>query len=147
VTDEHDDDQPARDGTDSADGADSADSVGSVGEEAAKLFDALQDWAAESGADLGGGLGGGLAGGLGGLGEQWRAVNEHIATGGADCVYCPVCQVIHKVRDTSPEVRTHLAVAASSLLQAAAAVLEARAGKPATPEPKVTKIDLDDPED
>ena len=140
MTDEHDGDRP---GQESADNADAADSVGSVGEEAAKLFDALQDWAAESG----GGLGSGLAGGLGGLGEQLRAVNEHIATGGADCVYCPVCQVIHKVRDTSPEVRAHLAVAASSLLQAAAAVLEARAGKPPTPEQQVTKIDLDDPED
>ena len=115
--------------------------VGSVGEEAGKLFEALQDWAKDSGA-LGGA--GGLAGGLGGLGEQWRTVNEHIATGGADCVYCPVCQVIHKVREASPEVRAHLAVAASSLLQAAAAVLEARAPTASGREQQVTKIDLDD---
>lgn len=114
--------------------------VGDVGEEAAKLFDALQDWAKESGA-LGGS---GLGGVAGGWGEHLRSVNEHIATGGADCVYCPVCQVIHKVREASPEVRGHLAVAASSLLQAAAAVLESRAGGPPAREPQVTKIDLDD---
>jgi hypothetical protein len=111
--------------------------VGSVGEEAAKLIDALQDWAKESGAA------GGLGGGLGGLGDQWRSVNEHIATGGADCTYCPVCQVIHRVREASPEVRGHVAVAASSLLQAAAALIEARAPKQPGTEPRVTKIDLD----
>ena len=134
MTDEH-DEQPGADG---ADGADGVGSVGSVGEEATRLFDALQDWATESGAA------GGLGSLAGGLGDQWRTVNEHIATGGADCVYCPVCQVIHKVREASPEVRTHLAVAASSLLQAAAAVLEARAGKTPAPDSRVTKIDLDD---
>jgi hypothetical protein len=114
-------------------------SVGSVGEEAAKLFDALQDWAKESGPA-------GSAG-LGGLADQWRAVNEHLATGGTDCVYCPVCQMISKVRGASPEVRTHLAVAASSLLQAAAAVLDSRAAKAPAPDSSVTKIDLDDAED
>ena len=112
-------------------------SVGSVGEEAAKLLDALQDWAKESGA----------AGGAAGLGDQWRAVNEHLATGGADCTWCPVCQVIHRVREASPEVRGHVAVAASSLLQAAAALIEARAPRSPATEPQVTKIDLDaDPE-
>lgn len=107
--------------------------VGNVGEEAAKLLDALQDWAKESGAP-----------GAAGLGDQWRSVNEHIATGGADCTYCPVCQVIHRVREASPELRTHLAVATSSLLQAAATLLEARAHQPPTGESQVTKIDLDD---
>lgn len=112
-------------------------SVGSVAEEAAKLLDALQDWAKEGGLGAASGVGGSL-------GDQFRSVNEHIATGGEDCTYCPVCQVIHRVRQASPEVRTHLAVAASSLLQAAAMVLEARAPRPSSPEPSVTKIDLDD---
>lgn len=111
--------------------------VGSVGEEAAKLFDALQDWVRDGGA-------GGTAGPADGLGDQWRSINEHIATGGQDCSYCPVCQVIHKVREASPEVRTHLAVATSSLLQAAATLLEARAPRPQGPESQVTKIDLED---
>jgi hypothetical protein len=69
-------------------------------------------------------------------------VSEHIATGSEDCRYCPVCQVIHVVRDTNPEVRAHLAVAASSLMHAAAGLLatrpdQARSGR-------VEKIDLDD---
>ena len=106
------------------------DPVGSVGEEAAKLLDALQDWAKDSGA----------------AGDQWRSVNEHVATGGQDCTYCPVCQVIARVREASPELRTHLAVASSSLLQAAATLLEARAPRPPAAEPQVTKIDLDDDE-
>ncbi len=121
--------------------------VGSVGEEAAKLMDALQDWVKESGAA---GAASGLGGLGGGLGEQWRTVNEHLATGGADCTYCPVCQVIHRMREASPEVRGHVAVAASSLLQAAAALIETRAPRPSagqsdqsTTEPRVTKIDLD----
>ena len=110
--------------------------VGSVGEEAAKLLDALQDWAKE-------GAAAGPEAGFAGLGEQWRSVNEHIANGGEECTYCPVCQAIHRVREASPELRTHLAVAASSLLQAAATLLEGRVHRPAS-EPQVTKIDIDD---
>ena len=74
------------------------------------------------------------------------AVNEHIATGGAECRYCPLCQVIGAVRDTSPEVKQHLATAATSLLHAATGLLQARAdreGENRRPEP-VEKIDLDD---
>ena len=115
----------------------SGEPLGSVGDEAAKLFDALQDWAKDGGPAGAEGLAGGLA-------DQWRTVNEHVANGGQDCTYCPVCQVIHKVRESNPEVRTHLAVAASSLLQAAATLIEARAPRPAAGEPQVTKIDLDD---
>jgi hypothetical protein len=117
----------------------SRDPVGSVADEAAKLFDALQDWAAKDGGSVGGGVGDLV-------GEQWRSVNEHIATGGQDCTYCPVCQLIGKVREASPELRTHLAVATSSLLQAAATLVEARAPRPPAGEPQVTKIDLDDDE-
>ena len=123
------------------------DPVGSVGEEAAKLFDALQDWAK---AEDGGGPAAGVEGLVDGLADRWRSVNEHVATGGQECTYCPLCQVIHKVRGSSPEVRTHLAVAASSLLQAAATLIEARAARPSAEapagEPHVTKIDLDDEE-
>ena len=106
--------------------------VGSVGEEAAKLLDALQDWAKDSGTS--------------GLADQLRSANEHVATGGQDCTVCPVCRAIAKVREASPEVRTHLAVATSSLLQAAATLLEARAARPSAADPRVTKIDLDDEE-
>ena len=69
-------------------------------------------------------------------------VSEHIATGSADCRYCPVCQVIHVVRQTSPEVRAHLSVAASSLMHAAAGLLATNtAGHQKSP--SVEKIDLD----
>jgi hypothetical protein len=101
------------------DADDSADDVGSLGEEAAKLLGALSGWALEHGSDLGEGLGG-LAGQVAG---GAREVNDHLATGAEECRYCPVCRVVHLVRDTSPEVRAHLAVAGAALLQAAAGLL------------------------
>ena len=52
---------------------------------------------------------------------------------------------IHRVRETSPEVRAHLAVAASSLLHAAAGLLDAAApGNGARGSGGVQKIDLDE---
>lgn len=117
--------------------------VGNVGEEAAKLFGALQDWVKLSGATSGS-ESGDVGPGQPGLGDQWRSINDHVAGGGEDCTYCPVCQLIHRVREASPELRTHLAVATSSLLQAAATLLEARANRSAAAEQRVTKIDLDD---
>ena len=73
--------------------------VGSVADEAAKLFGALSDWA--------------------------RDANEHVATGAEECTYCPICRTVHVVRLASPEVRTHLAMAAANLMQAAAGILAA----------------------
>lgn len=110
------------------------DPVGSVAEEAAKLLGALQGWASEGAGDAASGAAGLL-----------HDLNEHVATGGAECRYCPVCQVIAAVRDTSPEVKQHLATAASSLLQAADGFLQART--PTDPgggrRDPVQKIDLD----
>ncbi len=100
--------------------ADPRPEVGSVGEEAMKLFGALADLARQQGADMGGGFSG-LADQASSLAHE---VNEHIATGSAECRYCPVCRVVHAVRETSPEVRAHLLTAATSLLQAAAGLLE-----------------------
>jgi hypothetical protein len=121
-----------------------SDEVGSVGEEAAKLLQALQDWAKESGADYAGAA----TSAAEGAATTWQRVNEHVATGGEDCRYCPLCQVISAVRGTSPEVREHLATAATSLMHAAAGMLattvpgpEERRGRRAGP---VEKIDLDD---
>jgi len=88
------------------------DPVGSMSEEALKLLGALSGWAREHGSDLGAGLGAGLEG-----------LDEHLATGAPECSWCPICRAVHAVRQTSPEVRAHLAVAASSLLQAAAGLL------------------------
>ena len=49
------------------------------------------------------------------------------STSGADapCAWCPVCQAVQRVGATSPEVRTHLASAATSLLNGVASLLEA----------------------
>jgi len=113
--------------------------VGSVGEEAAKLLGALSEWARDQGTDYAGTA----AGAASSFAHAVHDVNEHIATGSADCRYCPVCQVIHVVRGTSPEVRAHLSTAASSLMQAAAGLLATRTDGP-TGRSSVEKIDLDD---
>ncbi len=117
--------------------------VGSVNEEAAKLLHALQEWAKESGSDYAATASAAAAGATGAL----KDANEHIATGGQDCRYCPVCRAIALVRETSPEVRAHLASAASSLMQAAAGVLAthvAEQARAARPDTSVEKIDLSD---
>ena len=119
------------------------DEVGSVGEEAAKLLGALSGWARTHGGDLGHGLSDLASASL-------RDVDEHLATGAPECRYCPVCRVVHAARDVSPEVRTHLVMAGTNLMQAAAALMAT-----ATPEEKdrdsggVERIDVDDewPED
>lgn len=97
-------------------------SIGSLGEEATKLLLALQGWAKTSGSDYADATAGAATHAASVLGE----VNEHIATGGEDCRYCPLCRAISTVRETSPEVKEHLSSAASSLLQAVAGVMDTR---------------------
>jgi hypothetical protein len=104
------------------------DPVGSVGDEAAKLFGALADWASDH------------------VGDRLREVNEHIATGDAECLYCPICRTVHAVRSASPEVKAQLAEAASTFLQAAAGLLSA-AGQAGPSASRVQHIDLDDEAD
>jgi hypothetical protein len=118
--------------------------VGSVGEEAAKLLGALSDWARDQGSDVGESLGGLASHAAASL----RDVNDHLATGSAECTYCPVCRTVHAVRQTSPEVRAHLAQAASSLLQATAGLLATVPPPSPGRAPGVERIDLDadDPE-
>ncbi len=119
-------------------GAGGQEPVGSVGEEAAKLLGALSEWARDQGTDYAGSA----AGVAGAFAHKVHDVSEHIGTGGEDCRYCPVCQVIHVVRQTNPEVRNHLSVAASSLMQAAAGLLATNTANPSKA-PSVEKIDLD----
>jgi hypothetical protein len=107
--------------------------VGSLGEEAAKLLGTLQDWAKESGGDAA----------AMGAASAFKSFNEHIATGNQECRYCPVCQVISAVREVSPEVKQHLSVAASALLQAAVAAMATDASRRREESP-VEKIDLSD---
>ncbi len=100
--------------------------VGSLGEEAAKLLGALSGWAREHGVEAGDGLSG--------LASQAAAsaheLNDHLATGAAECTVCPLCRAVSVVRQVSPEVTAHLSAAATSLAQAAAAFL---ATAPRTP--------------
>lgn len=93
---------------------------GSVGEEAAKLVEALSEWAR------------GAAGG-----------ELPLATGAAECTLCPVCQALALLRRARPETFTHLADATTSLLAAVRTVVETHdhgggAGR------GVERIDLDD---
>ncbi len=105
--------------------ADGAHEVGSLGEEAAKLLGALSGWAREHVEEAGDGLSG--------LAAQAAAsahdLDEHLATGSAECTVCPVCRTVHAVRQLSPEVKAHLATAMTSISQAAAALLS-------TPDPR-----------
>jgi hypothetical protein len=118
--------------------------VGSLGDEAAKLLGALSGWAREHVGDAGDGLSG--------LAEQAAAsardLDEHLATGAAECTVCPLCRTVHAVRQVSPEVTAHLGAALSSLAQAAAAVLATADTRPRSHD-DVEHIDLADdwPED
>ena len=124
--------------------------VGSVTEEAVKLLGALQGWAQDSAGDASGTAGSAASAASGVLHD----LNEHLATGSQDCRYCPVCQVIAAVRETSPEVKQHLATAATSLMRAAAGFLEGhgqpgsdRSDPPRDRRDPVEKIDLSDDTD
>ena len=74
---------------------------GSVGEEAAKLVEALSEWAR------------GAAGG-----------ELPLATGSEECTLCPVCQALSLMRRAKPETFTHLADATTSFLAAVRTVVE-----------------------
>jgi hypothetical protein len=99
----------------------SADRVGSISEEASKLFEAVGAWARGAG----------------------ETVDEHLATGSAECTICPLCQLISAVRGTRPDVVEHLADAAGSLVAALRAMVDAHehawSGRTAAP---VERIDI-----
>ena len=138
-------------GADGADGPDGPEreEVGDVGEEAAKLLGALSDWARDTARPVSGpGLGETLSGLADQAARTVSEINAHLATGSAECTWCPVCRTVHAVRQTSPEVRAHLTGAASSFLQAMVGLLAtlpppdaaARAGGAGS---AVQRIDLD----
>ena len=112
--------------------------VGTVREEAARLLDAVTEAFAGSGhappteqpRDPGDGgapgdrIGSGLSDLLGDALGALREVDAHVATGGEDCRYCPVCRAIHHAREASPELRHHVVTAARSLLAAGTALVD-----------------------
>lgn len=127
-------------------GDDKSESVGSVGEEAIKLLNALQGWARENRNDYAGAA----ADVVSEAASSFHALNEHIATGGENCRYCPICQLISAVRETSPEVKQHLSTASTSLMHAVAGIIAShvsdQAGKTRT-DAAMEHIDLSDGDD
>lgn len=96
--------------------------IGSAAEEAMKLLGALGEWARTMRED----------------------VDQHLATGAAECTYCPVCRTVHVLREAGPELRTHLGAAAGSLMQAAMALVASVANSgETTRSATVQTIDLD----
>jgi len=87
--------------------------LGSTAEELGRLMDAIGEWAKDSR-----------------IGHFTEAVGEHLDTGAPECAYCPLCRTVHVLRESSPEVKVHLASAAASLMQAAVTVLNAAATGP-----------------
>jgi len=131
-----------------SDNGDGSAGVGGVGEEAAKLFGALAEWARDHGAELGPQLGHGISGFAAHAASAAREVDDHVDTGAPECSWCPVCRGVHVIRLASPEVRDHLAVAATSLMQAAAGVMVAASRGPASERSAgVERIDLDEDDD
>ena len=53
--------------------------------------------------------------------------DQHEHKLGPDCVWCPVCQLIHRVRSTSPETIEQLSTAAAHVLGSLRSLLEAAA--------------------
>lgn len=114
--------------------------VGSLAEEATKLFGALNGWAR----DQGDGLGDSVSGLTGHAVSAAHDLNDHLATGSAECTVCPVCRTVHAVRQLSPEVKAHLTSAAASLVHAAAGILATAAPASSSHRGGVEHIDLDD---
>ncbi|HEY3630009.1 MAG TPA: hypothetical protein VGL21_03880 [Jatrophihabitantaceae bacterium] len=95
---------------------------GTIGDEAAKLLDAVQDWARRN------------------LGES-----SHIATGAPECQWCPLCQLIMVLRGDRPELTEKITDATASMVAALRTLLDAATShaQPAQ-QPRVQRIDLSD---
>jgi hypothetical protein len=96
--------------------------VGSLAEEAAKLFAVLQQAARQEDPPPAGETP---------EPEQAEVRDEHehgtARSGGPECQWCPVCQLIAKVRNTSPETIEQLSTAAAGVLGSVRSLLEAAA--------------------
>lgn len=96
--------------------------LGSLTDEASRLFAAAESWWRDAHLD-----------------EQ-GASTDHV---GADCRFCPLCQVIGHLRSSRPEVVEHLSAAAMSLLQAMRSVVDSHDhGAPRRGGSAVERIDV-----
>lgn len=92
--------------------------IGSLGEEAAKLAEALQDWA-----------------------------GHNIADGSASCRLCPLCQAIALVRERNPEAVDEIGEQVQGLVRSVRGLVESFAGSGGgRRDPGVQKIKLSDDE-
>jgi hypothetical protein len=101
----------------------SAAQPGPLAEEAARLVEAIGEWARHNVGDL----------------------SMPGAGGGAECQVCPLCQLLALVRRTQPETFGHLADASASMVAALRTVVE-RHDHGASRKSGVERIDLDDRE-
>ena len=103
---------------------------GPLGEEAARLAEALVDWARGA--------------------APWATMHVHdapIATDSAECKLCPLCQLLTLVRQTRPETFAHLTDATTSLFAAVRTVIESADAARRHDESGVERIRLDDDAD
>ncbi|MBV9292189.1 MAG: DUF5304 family protein [Frankiales bacterium] len=100
---------------------------GPLAEEAARLVEALSDWARGHAGDLPGAVAG-----------QSAQIG-----GSAECRICPLCQAIALMRQARPETFVHL-LEASTAFTAALRTLVDSPGHRHTPGRGVERIDLDD---
>jgi hypothetical protein len=93
--------------------------VGPLAEEAARLVEALSDWARGH-------------------------VGPSMSVGGAaECTLCPLCQLLSMLRQARPETFAHLLDASAALTAALRSVVDGYASRTA-PREGVERIDLDD---
>ena len=98
--------------------------LGSAAEEAARLFEAVQDWVRST------------SGGAG-------AGELPIATGAPECQICPLCQALALLRSSRPETFAHLSDAAASLLAALRSAVDAHEREwAARPAANMERIDI-----
>ena len=86
---------------------------GPLGDEARMLVDAARDWVART----------------------FPEVETHLATGSAECTWCPLCRGVAALRD--PELSDRIAAAVTTVAGTLAAVLDA-ATRPPEPNPDGT---------
>ena len=123
-----------------SDAGDGTHDVGSLADEAAKLFGAFSSWAREHTGEAGEGLSSMAAQAAAAAHE----VDDHLATGSAECTVCPICRTVHAVRQLSPEVKAHLASAATSLAHAATSLMATTVPPEGPGSSDVERIDFDE---
>jgi hypothetical protein len=73
--------------------------LGSAAQEAARLVEALQQWARDASAD-------------------------HLATGAAECTVCPLCRLVAALRDADPDTTAQVVETAVGAVSSAVALVE-----------------------